>query len=137
MKQVNLKSILSMLGVLCSLAFIISCENEQKEMKEHAMTPEQMVARGKYLTTVASCNDCHSPKVFTQMGPEVDTTKILSGHHADGPPLAIDTMTLHPGYGYLGSADLTAWEGPWGISYTANLTPDSATGIGAWTIENF
>lgn len=25
----------------------------------------------------------------------------------------------------------------WGISYTMNLTPDSATGIGAWTEENF
>jgi hypothetical protein len=27
--------------------------------------------------------------------------------------------------------------GPWGISFSANLTPDSTTGIGAWTTENF
>jgi hypothetical protein len=35
------------------------------------------------------------------------------------------------------SPDLTASVGPWGISFAANLTPDSATGIGAWTDEMF
>ena len=29
------------------------------------------------------------------------------------------------------SLDLTAWAGPWGNSYAANLTPDKETGIGA------
>lgn len=33
--------------------------------------------------------------------------------------------------------DLTAFVGPWGISCAANLTPDSATGIGAWTEATF
>src|SRR5207244_4800610 len=28
------------------------------------------------------------------------------------------------------SPDLTAWYGPWGVSYAANLTPDPVTGIG-------
>ena len=32
--------------------------------------------------------------------------------------------------------DNTAWHGPWGHSYAANLTPDS-TGIGEWTEEQF
>jgi hypothetical protein len=33
----------------------------------------------------------------------------------------------------------TAWAGPWGISYTANLTSDPNTGVGGgvWTEENF
>src|SRR5204862_295164 len=31
---------------------------------------------------------------------------------------------------------LTAWAGPWGISYGANLTPDKP-GIGAWTADLF
>ena len=101
------------------------------------MSHDEMVARGKYLTTIAGCNDCHSPKVFTQMGPVPDTTKLLSGHPAGSPSPALDTSALHPGYGYVGGADLTSWLGPWGISYTANLTPDSATGTGAWTEENF
>ena len=30
---------------------------------------------------------------------------------------------------------LTAWSGPWGVSFTANLTPDTLTGLrsGVWT----
>jgi hypothetical protein len=34
-------------------------------------------------------------------------------------------------------ATMTAWAGPWGTSYTANLTPDDATGLGTWTEQNF
>ena len=33
--------------------------------------------------------------------------------------------------------DLTAWSGPWGVSYTANLTPDENTGIGSWSEQTF
>jgi hypothetical protein len=33
--------------------------------------------------------------------------------------------------------DLTAWAGPWGVSFAANLTPDKATGLGAWTADQF
>jgi hypothetical protein len=32
---------------------------------------------------------------------------------------------------------LTAWRGPWGLSLTANLTPDPETGIGKWSAEDF
>ena len=32
---------------------------------------------------------------------------------------------------------MTAWAGPWGISYTSNLTPDPETGLGALSEENF
>ena len=32
---------------------------------------------------------------------------------------------------------LTAWAGPWGVSFTANLTPDKETGLGKWTLRNF
>lgn len=35
------------------------------------------------------------------------------------------------------SATNTAWNGPWGTSFTANLTPDKETGLGTWTKENF
>jgi hypothetical protein len=35
------------------------------------------------------------------------------------------------------NSDLTAWSGPWGISYGINLTPDENTGIGIWTEEMF
>jgi hypothetical protein len=32
---------------------------------------------------------------------------------------------------------MTAWAGPWGISYAANLTPDPTTGLGVWTEDMF
>jgi len=32
---------------------------------------------------------------------------------------------------------MTAWAGPWGTSYTANLTPDTETGLGRWTADEF
>ena len=35
------------------------------------------------------------------------------------------------------AATMTAWSGPWGVSYTANLTPDPETGLGKWTERNF
>jgi len=127
----------SMLLVALSVVVIYLSCNSPSMNQPKAMTKEEMIARGKYLVTAGGCNDCHSPKVFTAQGPMPDTTKLLSGHPAEDPPMPIDTNTLHPGYGYLGAADLTAWEGPWGISYTANLTADSSTGTGAWTEDNF
>ena len=32
---------------------------------------------------------------------------------------------------------LTAWAGPWGVSFAFNLTPDKETGIAEWSEENF
>lgn len=37
----------------------------------------------------------------------------------------------------VGAGTNTAWAGPWGISYTANITPDQKTGIGLWTEDMF
>lgn len=120
--------------VFLSLIYVQSgCQSQEKK----EMTNEEMIERGKYLVTAGGCNDCHSPKVFGQMGPMIDSTKLLSGHPAGSPMAEIDTSMVSPGKWYLASADLTAWVGPWGISYTANLTPDEATGIGTWTDEVF
>jgi hypothetical protein len=35
------------------------------------------------------------------------------------------------------AATNTAWSGPWGVSFTANLTPDPETGLGRWTARTF
>jgi hypothetical protein len=35
------------------------------------------------------------------------------------------------------AATNTAWAGPWGVSFTANLTQDPETGLGTWTEETF
>jgi hypothetical protein len=34
------------------------------------------------------------------------------------------------------TATFTSWIGPWGITYSANLTPDE-TGLGTWTEDQF
>jgi hypothetical protein len=31
----------------------------------------------------------------------------------------------------------TAFAGPWGVSFSANLTPDADTGLGRWTLKDF
>ena len=35
------------------------------------------------------------------------------------------------------AATFTSWAGPWGVSFTSNLTPDKETGLGAWKAETF
>lgn len=107
----------------------------QPEKKESTQT--DLVARGRYMVNSGGCNDCHSPKNFGPQGPMPDTTRLLSGHPASAPLPPIDKKALQPGGWMLFSPDLTAVVGPWGISYSANLTPDSATGIGAWDEASF
>jgi mono/diheme cytochrome c family protein len=99
--------------------------------------PAVSVERGEYLVTAGGCNDCHSPKNFGQRGPMIDSTRLLSGHPADAPLPKIDVAVLKPGGWVNFSPDLTAIVGPWGMTYAANLTSDSATGIGAWSEANF
>lgn len=97
-----------------------------------------MIQRGKYLVTLGGCHDCHSPKVFTPEGiPMPDETRLLSGHPAGTKLPDIDKRAYAPGFWYLMAPDLTAFVGPWGVSYGVNLTPDDQTGIGLWTEEIF
>jgi mono/diheme cytochrome c family protein len=63
------------------------------------------VQRGAYLSFVGGCQDCHTPGTFYGAA---DTTRTLSGSEL-------------------------GWQGPWGVTYARNLTPDAETGIGSWT----
>src|SRR6476646_6135159 len=90
---------------------------------------------GQHIITVSGCHDCHSPKKMTATGPVIDSTRMLSGHPADMPDFDVNRQDLES-KGVAATRDLTAWVGPWGISYTANLTSD-ATGIGNWTEGQF
>src|SRR3974390_2442959 len=92
------------------------------------------VARGKYLVSFGGCNDCHTPLKLTDKGPIPDLSRMLSGHQ-EGTKLP--PPDLKPGPWFAATAGMTAWTGPWGISYAANLTPDSNTGLGIWTEEMF
>jgi Cytochrome c len=94
------------------------------------------VARGQYIVNTAGCHDCHTPWKVGPKGPEPDMTLALSGHP--------ESMKLPPppklGNGpwvWTASGTNTAFAGPWGVSYTANLTPDKLTGLGIWTEDIF
>ena len=100
-------------------------------------TPASNVSaeRGKYIVSTAGCHDCHTPMKMGPNGPEPDMTRALSGHPETekvekGPALTGPWMAAMSQTG-------TAWSGPWGISYTANLTPDRNTGLGIWTEDMF
>jgi mono/diheme cytochrome c family protein len=63
-------------------------------------------ARGAYLVnSVMGCTDCHTPIDPATGAPQLD--KYLAGRQP--------------------------YEGPWGIVYGGNITPDDETGLGAWT----
>lgn len=127
---------------LVVLVLIIKCTSRtasSAEAVEPAVSAEAEVSveRGRQLVVGGACHDCHSPKIMTPTGPKVDSSRILSGHPADGPMPPVNPDALEPGSWVLFAPDLTAFVGPWGMSFAANITSDSATGIGAWTEENF
>jgi cytochrome c2 len=117
----------------------LGCQKTQQSASESqtaAAAPVQdPAARGKYLVTIEVCNDCHTPKKMGPKGPEPDMTRMLSGHPQDEAlpkaPVPKDAWIIGTNPG------LTAWYGPWGVSFSANLTPDTTTGIGAWTEDMF
>jgi len=99
---------------------------------------QDMAKRGEYLVGLGGCNDCHTPKLFTEKGPEPDPARLLSGHPGTSKLPALPQGVLAPDkWGAVTTNDLTAWYGPWGVSYAANLTPDKKTGLGSWTVEQF
>lgn len=66
----------------------------------------KLVERGKYLVTIGSCTDCHTP-----------------GHFLGKPD-----MTRH-----LGGSEVGFEIPGLGVFYGPNLTPDDATGLGRWS----
>jgi len=66
------------------------------------------IDRGKYLVTLAGCNDCHTPGYFFG---KPDTARYLWGSEV---AFEIPGLGAFPG---------------------RNITPDKETGIGNWTVE--
>ena len=128
------------------IMMISACSSYQKayEAPETAavpavMTQEEAVERGRYLTTIMGCHDCHTPKIFAEDGhPMLDMTRILSGHPAGMPyPEWTPADMQERNAMALVNLMMTAWGGPWGVRFTQNLTPDDSTGLGEWTEESF
>ena len=86
-----------------------------------------LIARGKYLVTIGSCHDCHTPFKMGPNGPEPDMTRMLSGHPQDV-VISAPAALSNPWAAAFSSTN-TAFSGPWGVSFSANLTPDKETGV--------
>jgi mono/diheme cytochrome c family protein len=100
-----------------------------------AGSKQEQIARGKYLVTLMVCNDCHTPFKVGPKGPEPDMTRMLSGHPQD---LTMPAPPAPNGPWVISMAGTnTAFAGPWGVSFTANLTPDPETGLGKWNADTF
>jgi len=63
------------------------------------------VQRGEVLAYTSGCHDCHTP----------------------------GALYGAPNFESLLSGSELGWQGPWGVTYARNLTPDAATGLGTWT----
>lgn len=87
------------------LRYLIACALAAASLNL-AWAEDAQVARGKYLVTVAGCNDCHTPGYFFG---KPDMARFLGGS---------EVGFEIPGHG--------VFVGP-------NLTPDKETGLGSWT----
>ena len=119
-------------GFLCGMLLL-----DPAQPTEAAEGPGDLVKRGEYLVTLGGCHDCHTPKVFTEKGLELDSSRLLSGHPEGSELPAIDPAQIRPDGWLLMSNQLTAAVGPWGVSFAVNLTSDEETGLGRWEEEAF
>lgn len=124
-------------GFITLILIVLLTACDQKPAGKKELSQKELIERGKFLVFAAGCGDCHTPKVFGPEGPQPDTTKILSGHPAEMTLPKADLTLVEPGKWLLFTQDLTAAIGPWGASFSANLTPDNETGIGTWQPDMF
>lgn len=133
MRRVNVL----MAVVVTTIGGLYACSNVKstEEKKSPIPTQAEMVKRGEYLVASIGCEDCHSPKKMGPNGPELIPELRLSGYPADR-PIQKELGTSGKLGWMLFAGDLTASVGPWGMSFSANISSDE-TGIGNWTEHNF
>ena len=125
------------------MLFLSQCAGNGSETQvENASSPNlayggfaSQVDWGSHIVTISGCHDCHTPKKMGPGGLELDSSLLLSGHPSQTPPPDVNRGEIES-KGLMVTNTLTAWAGPWGISYAANLTSDPS-GIGGWDESNF
>ncbi|WP_342132710.1 c-type cytochrome [Hydrogenophaga sp. OTU3427] len=98
--------------------------------------PRDRIEHGRYLVNTSGCADCHTPLRMGPRGPEPDDARSFAGHPEGLAMPPVPTLPVGP-WLVISSATNTAWAGPWGVSFTANLTPDPETGLGRWSEQDF
>lgn len=124
------KILMILAGLLLCLAVVAGISRNPQKQKSTT------IERGEYLVTISGCHDCHTPLKMGPNGPERDMTRMLAGHPE---ALVMPPAPQLPPGPWMGSfsATMTAWAGPWGVSFSRNLTPDKETGLGSWKAEDF
>lgn len=131
-----MKRILLTIAAITSLGAVGGTTVPTKAAAQTSNQQQQRVERGKYLVTSIGCSDCHTPMKMTVNGPEPDMTRFLSGHPEQMNVGKAPQLGKGP-WVWAAVGTNTAFAGPWGISYAANLTPDKVTGLGIWTEDMF
>lgn len=127
--------ILGAVSLAASFALIACTNTSAKSETAVIISKDSMMKRGSYLVSAMGCDDCHSPKKMGPNGPELDMEHRFGGHLANAPLGKPNTSVMKDGY-MLFAMDLTSAVGPWGQSYSANISSDE-TGIGNWSEEQF
>jgi len=127
---------LTLAATIIAAVFASACSDARISQPVAAQTvTHAAAARGEYLVKTIGCSDCHTPMKMGPAGPEPDVTRFLSGHPEQMGPLP--PAKANGPWLWSGAATMTAFTGPWGVSYAANLTPDQNTGLGIWTEQMF
>jgi len=103
---------LNALALIALAALAVSCGGQKAESPSGdaatgaaSTAPMTPVQRGEVVSYIAGCHDCHTP----------------------------GSLYGAPNFERLLSGSELGWEGPWGVTYARNLTPDVETGLGSWT----
>ncbi len=111
MRKFQLSIVLLSGSLLLGASILTGCgggsNNSSNAGVPNGKATRDQVLRGRYLVTSIGCTDCHSN------GADPGSANWLAGYHNGA---ANSVFTLGPN-----------------TVYTANLTPDKATGIGTWT----
>lgn len=130
MNRQHLRIAAAMIIVIAASIAAGTAAGGNSKSEKAAAAAQEKIARGRYLVGIGGCNDCHTPLQMGPNGPQPDMTRALSGHpeamKLGAPP------KLEGGWVWAGAGSNTAFVGPWGVSYAANLTPERLTGIGIW-----
>lgn len=135
--RIRLLAGISIVLILTIALFSCGVSSQPKPAPEEKAGPDSaaLVKRGDYLVSVIGCDDCHSPKQMGPKGPELIPGLRLSGYPSSLPVNKPNIAEIKKGWVML-SPDLTSASGPWGTSFSANITGDE-TGIGNWSEQQF
>ena len=126
----------SVAALACIAAFALAISPPAQAADKDSPAAAAKAARGKYLVNTSGCHDCHTPFKMGANGPEPDMSRMLSGHPESLQMPPVPALPQGP-WLVVSAATNTAWAGPWGVSFTANLTPDAETGLGQWSVSDF